>query len=200
VSARIILGPRPPKARRRKKYADDYERKRACEPFLLATNLENDSAEAVVRIYAARMQIEETFRDTKSSRFGWGLEYSKTRSTRRFDVLLTLAAVAFAAVVLIGAAGRERGHEPKFRARSGADVVALSVFTLGILLATAGRGVVIHTKTVLRQADKSRRIQRAFFPPITPPKSAGCDVPLPQSHALFCVDCGWKGRSWGWPK
>jgi hypothetical protein len=51
VSARIILGPRPPKAKKRKKYANDYERKRACEPFLLATNLENDSAETIVRFF-----------------------------------------------------------------------------------------------------------------------------------------------------
>lgn len=200
VGARIILGPRPPKGNKRKRYADDYERKRACEPFLLATNLENDSAETVVRIYSARMQIEETFRDTKNARFGWGLEYSKTRSTRRFDVLLMLAALAFAAVVLIGAAGRERGHEPKFRARSGAKVVALSVFTLGTLILAAPRRVVIHFKTVWRQLEKAKHIQRQFFPPIKPPRSDGEDVPLPQSHALFCADCGWKGRSWGWPK
>jgi hypothetical protein len=146
------------------------------------------------------MQIEETFRDTKNSRFGWGLEYSKTRSTRRFDVLLTLAALAFAAVVLIGAAGRERGHEQKFRARSGARVVALSVFTLGTLIVTVARRIVLHFKTVWRQLEKAKRIQRQFFPPINPPRSAGEDVPLPQSHALFCADCGWKGRSWGWPK
>ena len=71
VGSRIILGPRPPKASKRKTYADDYERKRGCEPLLLATNLPNDSAEAIVKIYAARMQIEETFRDTKNSHFGW---------------------------------------------------------------------------------------------------------------------------------
>ena len=200
VSARIILGPRPRKAQKRTTYANDYERKRACEPFLLATNLENDSAEAIVRIYSARMQIEETFRDTKNPRFGWGLEYSKTRCTRRFDVLLMLAALAFAAIVLTGAAGRERGHEQKFRARSGAKVVALSVFTLGSLLLTSALRVIIHYRTIWRQLEKAKRIQRAFFPPIKPPRSGGEDVPLPQSHVIFCADCGWKGRAWGWPK
>ena len=58
-AVRMVLGPRPPKANRRGKYADDYERKRACEPVLLATDLENDAAEDIVRIYAARVQIEE---------------------------------------------------------------------------------------------------------------------------------------------
>jgi predicted small integral membrane protein len=164
VSARIILGPRPRKAKKRRTYANDYERKRASEPYLLATNLENDSAEAIVRIYSARMQIEEMFRDTKSPRFGWGLDYSKTRSTRRFDVLLALASLAFATVALIGAAGRERGHEPKFRARSGANVIALSVFTLGTLILSATRRIVLHIRTIWRQLEKSRRIQRDFSP------------------------------------
>ena len=201
VGARIILGPRPPKAAKRKRYADDYERKRACEPYLLATNLPNDSAETIVRIYAARMQIEETFRDTKNPRFGWGLEYSKTRSTRRFNVLLMLAAIAFTAIALIGAAARKRGHESKFRARSGGpEVVALSIVTLGALVLKATRPVIIHLKTIWRQLERAKELQRGFFPPIKPPRSEGEDVPLPQSHALFCADCGWKGRSWGWPK
>lgn len=199
VSSRIILGPRPPKASKRKKYANDYERKRGCEPLLLASNLENDSAETIVQIYMARMQIEETFRDTKNGHFGWGLEHSRTRSTKRFDVLLMLAAIAFAAVCMIGAAGRELGHEPKYRARSGTGIV-LSVFMLGALIAASFRRVAIRFHTVWRQLKKARRIQRAFFPPIRPPRSGGRNVALPQSHALFCADCGWKGRSWGWPK
>ena len=33
-------------------------RKRAAEPWLLATNLENESAQSIVRIYAQRMQTE----------------------------------------------------------------------------------------------------------------------------------------------
>lgn len=200
VGARLILGPRPTKAAKRKKYADDYERKRASEPLLLATNLENDAAASIVQIYSARMQIEETFRDTKSPRFGWGLDYSKTRSTRRFDVLLMLAALAFAAVVLVGAAARELGYESQFRARSGKNRVVLSVFTLGALIATSLRRIAIRFHVIWRQLKKARAIQRAFFPRILPPRSGGRIVPLPLPHALFCADCGWKGRAWGWPK
>ena len=151
----MILGPRSPKADRRKKYADDYERKRACEPILIATNLENDAAHDIVRIYAARMQIEETFRDTKSPRFGWGLDYSKTRCTRRLDVLLMLTALAFAAVVLIGAAARQLGHEPRWRSRSG-DAVVISVFTLGVLIASSSRRTAIRFHTVWRQLKRVR--------------------------------------------
>ncbi len=51
--------------------------KQACaqrEPWLLAVSpsLSNLSAQAVVAIYAQRMQIEESFRDLKSERFGLG--------------------------------------------------------------------------------------------------------------------------------
>jgi len=198
INVRMVLGPRPPKADRKKKYADDYERKRACEPVLIATNLENDAAESIVRIYAARMQIEETFRDTKSPRFGWGLDYTKTRSTRRFDVLLMLAALATAAVALIGAAARELGHESKYRARSGKAVV-LSVFTLGTLIAAAPRRLAMRFSTVWRQWKKARLINREFLPDIPPPKSERRLVRFPLSHDLFCADHGWNGAVWGWP-
>jgi hypothetical protein len=44
------------------------------EPWLLAVcpNLAHLSAQAVVAVYAQRMQIEEAFRDLKSARFGLG--------------------------------------------------------------------------------------------------------------------------------
>lgn len=199
VGSRLVLGPRPPKAAKRSKYRDDYERKRACEPLLLATNMANDAAEAIVRIYQSRMQIEETFRDTKNARFGWGLEFSKTHSTQRFDVLLMLAALAFTAVVMIGAAAREAGHEPTFRARAGKKPT-LSVFTLGCLLLRTTRRIVLRFHEVWRQLKKARSINRAFFPRITYPKSGGRTVLPPLQHDMFCADCGWKGRSWGWPK
>jgi hypothetical protein len=69
---RLVLGAAPRKFRKRARYADDYERKRATEPWFLATSLQNEPAEAVVAIYATRMQVEECFRDTKNARFGWG--------------------------------------------------------------------------------------------------------------------------------
>jgi len=51
------------------------------EPWLLATSLPVTStlAKKVVKLYSARMQIEESFRDIKSYRFGAGLELNLTR-------------------------------------------------------------------------------------------------------------------------
>src|SRR6476620_1091692 len=50
---RIVLGPRP-KQRRRRRSAVDYQRQRAMEPWLLATNLENEPAQSIVRIAGRR--------------------------------------------------------------------------------------------------------------------------------------------------
>jgi hypothetical protein len=194
---RLVLGPRPPKAARRRRYADDYERKRGCEPFLLATSLPNEAAASVVTIYEQRMQIEESFRDTKSARFGWALEHALTRCPRRLEALLLLAAIAFAAVVLIGAAADEAGLERTMRASSTRNRV-LSLFTLGNLVVTSGKAP-LSLHAVWKQVKGIRSSNRALFPYIPPPRSQNRSVKLPLPHDLFCVDCGWKGREYGWP-
>lgn len=75
-------------------------RKGASDPWLLVTSLSTRAATpaTVVAWYAARMQIEEAFRDLKSHRYGMGFEDSLTRSAPRLTVLLLLHALtSFAA-------------------------------------------------------------------------------------------------------
>jgi Transposase DDE domain len=48
------------------------------------------TARQMVRIYARRMQIELSFRDLKSHRYGQGFEDSLTRKGERIEVLLLL--------------------------------------------------------------------------------------------------------------
>jgi hypothetical protein len=196
---RLVLGSRPPKAHRRTRYRDDYERKRACEPWLLATTLENDSAATIVAFYEARMQIEEFFRDTKNARFGWGLEFAGSRCTRRLDVLLLIVTIAFVAVILLGAAAFHRGLEPRFRASSRKQRV-LSLFTLGNLVTRSFELASLRIGSVWKQLKTLRRKNRTFFPKIRPPRSENRNVSLPLPHGLFCVDCGWKGARYGWPQ
>lgn len=71
-------------------------RKSASDPWLLVTSLSTRAATpaTVVAWYAARMQIEEAFRDLKSHRYGMGFEDSLTRSAPRLTVLLLLHALA----------------------------------------------------------------------------------------------------------
>jgi hypothetical protein len=56
-----------------------------------------------VQLYRQRMQIEETFRDLKCHRWGFGLRYARCNSAARLEVLLLLGA---------GAVRYSRGGQP----------------------------------------------------------------------------------------
>lgn len=66
------------------------------EPWLLATStdLRYLSAEQIAGYYAARMQIEENFRDHKSASFGFGQEKSRSRTRSRIHALLLIGTLA----------------------------------------------------------------------------------------------------------
>jgi hypothetical protein len=67
---------------------------RESEPWLLAASPSLDLTSAqIVAIYARRMQIELSFRDLKSHRYGVGFEDSLTRSADRLSVLLLIHAL-----------------------------------------------------------------------------------------------------------
>ena len=72
---------------------------RESEPWLLAVSAGLDRTPAqLASLYARRMQIEQSFRDLKSHRFGVGFEDSLTRKANRQSILLLiLALAAFAA-------------------------------------------------------------------------------------------------------
>jgi len=52
------------------------------------------------------MQIEETFRDTKSHRWGFGFNYARCDNGSRIEVLLLIAALASLVLWLVGVHGR----------------------------------------------------------------------------------------------
>jgi hypothetical protein len=187
---RLVLGPKPKKDRRRAKYADDYERKRACEPFLLATTLENHPAESVVAIYTTRMQVEECFRDTKNGRFGWGLEFAASRSTDRLNVLLLLVSIAFATITLLGATAHGEGLEKRFRASSRSERV-LSFFSLGNLVARSTLLRRQHLRIVWKHLETIRTVSRLLFEWTKPRAIADRKSRWPVHHDRFCADCGW---------
>lgn len=80
--------------------------RRAREPWLLATSCSLDglSAEKIVRLYARRMQIEQSFRDLKSHRFGCAFEDTLTRLPKRLEMLLLIFALASLLAWLTGLA------------------------------------------------------------------------------------------------
>jgi hypothetical protein len=79
------------------------------EPWCLATNLTEQSAAAIVKLYGRRFTIEETFRDQKDLRFGMGLRETRIRKEARRDRLLMLLALAQALLTLLGAASERSG-------------------------------------------------------------------------------------------
>jgi hypothetical protein len=87
-------------------------RKAAREPWLLVTSLSalDWRAHQVVTCYSKRMQIEESFRDLKSHRYGVGFEDSLTRKAERLTVLLMLNTLASLAAWLTGMAARATDH------------------------------------------------------------------------------------------
>jgi len=78
--------------------------KRQREPWLLVSSLPGSDTmlRNVIACYAKRMHIEEAFRDTKSTRYGMGLKYSRTQSAQRFDALLLIATLTHLIMYLIG--------------------------------------------------------------------------------------------------
>lgn len=94
---------RPPNDRCKRPRAHFYRRLHKA-PWLLATSLphERDGARRVKRLYAQRMQIEETFRDTKSHRWGFGLRYARSDNGLRLAALLLIAALASLVLWLVG--------------------------------------------------------------------------------------------------
>lgn len=90
------------------------------EPWVLASNLPADlfGVNDIVKLYAERMQIEETFRDVKSHRYGYALDYTRTRTCRRFSVLRLLGTLALFVQCLIGLTAERKGWAARFQANT----------------------------------------------------------------------------------
>jgi hypothetical protein len=98
---------RPPLKRAQGGHARQYRRLHRA-PWLIATSLPHrrGSSQRIQLLYAQRMQIEETFRDTKNPRWGLGLSYARCDDGRRLEVLLLIGALASLVLWLVGIHGR----------------------------------------------------------------------------------------------
>jgi hypothetical protein len=113
LTSRVILHAKPPKGRKHRNRQGVPVRnsnsrqnaKRESEPWLLVASPSLTlSARQLITIYGRRMQIELSFRDLKSHRYGQGFEDSLTRKGARIEVLLLLSAMAAFASWLVGMA------------------------------------------------------------------------------------------------
>lgn len=117
-----------PKARREAKAS-------AREPWLLAHSpcLRTYHAEQIVALYKLRMQIEENFRDSKSTPLGMGLEVSQSRSAPRLHALLLIGTLAAFLLWHIGQLAEAEGLHLRFKATNRV-ARELSIITLAKLL------------------------------------------------------------------
>lgn len=102
------------------------------EPWLLSCSpsLGHLSAEAVVRLYAQRMRIEEEFRDTKNVVLGAGLALSRSHGQLRLQALLLIGHIAQMAKRLIGEAAKSAQLHLQLTSTCRKDRAELSVMML----------------------------------------------------------------------
>lgn len=123
---RLVIYKRRAKGRKDMNIMGDDIRKDKCsrscaarekEPWLLATSLSGSSATAkrVVKIYATRMQIEESFRDIKT---GLKMNDSGTRIVSKLSVLLLIASLSQFMLYLLGLAVKAAGRHWQYQANS----------------------------------------------------------------------------------
>jgi hypothetical protein len=88
------------------------------EPWVLVTNRGDLAASEVVKMYGRRFTIEESFRDLKDPRFGFGVSQARISTPERRDRLLFVAALATAMLTVLGAAGDMLGYEKWLKANT----------------------------------------------------------------------------------
>lgn len=123
------------RARSRNKRGDRSvcnHRRSAKEALIVISSLSGRTAcKKVIALYKHRMQIEEAFRDLKSTRFGFGFEHSYSKSIARIEILLLIAMLASMIAWLIGLFGETMNLQYRFQVNSTKHRRVLSLFFLG---------------------------------------------------------------------
>ena len=106
----------------------------ATDPWLIATSLPRTKSlgKKIVAIYRLRMQIEEEFRDIKSSLFGLGFEHHKSRCVQRIAILILIATLASILANIIGLAILMAGLHRRYQANTVKTRRVLSFHYLGL--------------------------------------------------------------------
>ena len=110
-------------------------RVREREPWLLvhSPRLAGYRADEIVSFYARRMQIEESFRDSKSPAFGMGFRIGRSRTAGRLHALLLIATLAAFMLWHIGQLAETEGLQRRYKLTTRA-AREISVITLALLL------------------------------------------------------------------
>ena len=104
------------------------------EPWILSTSLSGTNylaAKRVIKKYRKRMQIEEGFRDLKSSQYGFGFEKAHSKGIARIEILLLIAMLASFIAWLIGWVIEKMDLHYQYQSNSIKNRRVLSLFFLG---------------------------------------------------------------------
>ena len=104
--------------------------KSANEPWLLVSSMKK-MPKTIVKIYSFRMEIEEGFRDLKSSQFGFSFENAHSVKIRRIQVLLMIAMVASLIAFFTGWVAEQNKWQYRFQANTYKHRRVISLFYLG---------------------------------------------------------------------
>ena len=142
LNTHLVLYKGKPKGRHRLNRAgertyckhSEVHSEREKEPWLLATSLPVTSslAKRVVKVYSARMQIEEAFRDIKSYRYGSGLELNLTRDQHRLQTLMLIGMLTTLVLWLLGTVVIMSGEARYYQANTEKKRRVLSALFLGL--------------------------------------------------------------------
>jgi len=140
ISARLVLVKLPARGRhrlniygRRRAGRSSLRKARAArDPWLLAasTNLDHLAPASIVQLYAQRMRIEQSFRDTKNLRWGQGLHTARSRTRERLQMLLLIGHLAAFVQRLIGEEAKARQLQLDFMATHRRQRPEISTLTL----------------------------------------------------------------------
>lgn len=151
--------PGPKKSKGLHSAKDEKCRRRAQEPWLLATSLGDEyAAHQIDACYQLRMQIEETFRDEKNPRFGWCFGYARSKSCRRYEVLLLLATLGMLAMVVLGRAAEAKGIHRGYQANTISSRRVLSFFVLAKHAVEFGDDTQVSRRALSDQIQKLRTL------------------------------------------
>ena len=103
------------------------------EPWILVSSLQTGSkiASKVIKIYKFRMQIEEGFRDLKSTKYAFGFENVNTSHIYRLNVFFLIAMLATFLAWITGWLAEKENLQAQYQANSTKWKRILSLFYLG---------------------------------------------------------------------
>ena len=138
-------------------------RRRAAEPWRLATTLREVPATQIVAWYAQRMQIEETFRDDKNRDTGLGLDSARSVKPQALRALRLLGALASLWTQLVGLVGEKLGLHRRYQSNTVSDRRVLSLTVLGRQILKQGDLRILSVKRLTRALEQIQKAASASF-------------------------------------